>query len=1195
MTREPLSAPSSVPSNDNSDDQAARDVDWTTRQQGLASDPIRSAWVSANAGSGKTHVLSQRVIRLLLAGSRPSAILCLTYTKAAASEMANRVFDRLSEWTRLDDAELSRRIYQLEGKRPDAIQLGFARQLFAHALETPGGLKIQTIHAFCEAILHQFPLEANVAGHFDVMDDAATAQLLAQARQNLLSTIASGQNKDLKTAFDAVLDAAGEWGLEELLAEIVRKRQAIRQFLIAAQPLGGVDFVLRKALGLGPQEDEAELMGSIWPLPSMQAADLLAYKAAAQAQSAATPKKLALGLTEIDTERDAKRRFDLLLTLFLTKDGKRRSLKNAASAKVLDAFPQAGEKLEAASVHVHAMLDRLHMLRMIRCTIAALELARHFDHDYEQLKQRQGALDFDDLVARTANLLQRDGAGPWVHYKLDQGIDHILVDEAQDTSPGQWAVIAKLAEEFFAGKTSGGDKRTLFAVGDEKQSIYSFQGARPELFMQMGRSVQKQAFSAEKHFDALNLYLSFRSTSDILSAVDTVFADEQNRRGLGATDDAVAHASFRAREPGCVDVWEMIGKEAGEDHQDWKAPFDATPESAPPAQLARRVAGTIKQWLHTGETRVEKGKRKPISAGDILVLVRKRDGFVSALMRELKRNHIPVAGADRLKLVEHIAIEDLMALGRFMTMPQDDLSLCAVLKSPLFGVSESDLYRLAGERGEGESVFDALRRLAASEAGQWLDASKYLTDLRAWVDRTPVYDFYARVLGRDGGRAKFLARLGSEASDILDEFLNFALEHEQADLPGLQSFLTTLEARSPEIKRELEQGRDEIRIMTVHASKGLEAPIVFLVDSGGKSAEAAHIPKLRELSLESSAALLPPAVIWVPGKSYASLATDGLKARIMEASEEEYRRLLYVGMTRAADRLVICGYHGLIKPAYQHWHMMISAALGDHAATSERTYETAGQSWQGLHYTIAKAHQSFEPQATVADTKKHPALPDSFNRPFASSKRLPRPLTPSGTGIVINPEAGVTSNRSALFEQKQSTNHSMERGRIIHRLLQLLPSIDPAGRQPAAERYLARAAKHWTGADCDSVIASVMAILDDADFAACFAPGSRAEVSMMGTLVVAGEERALSARVDRIAVTANRVLIIDYKANRPPPVTLDQVAPDYIKQLALYRALLQPLYPDREIEAALLFTEAPRLIALESTLLEKALEQIGQD
>ncbi|MEM9104069.1 MAG: double-strand break repair helicase AddA [Pseudomonadota bacterium] len=1170
-------------------------LDWTSRQQALASDPKRSAWVSANAGSGKTHVLSQRVIRLLLAGCRPSAILCLTYTKAAASEMANRVFSRLAEWTALDDETLADRITELESKRPDQRRLDLARQLFARALETPGGLKIQTIHAFCEAVLHQFPLEANVAGHFEVMDDTMAAQMLSEARRRLLSDVADDTDVSLTCAFKTVLESGGEWGVEDLFADLVRKRQPIRRFLAASERFGGPEPVLRKALGLAPDETESDVISKIWPLPSLSEADISAYHSVAQSQGGKVARTLAASLAEITDESDPDRRFERLLEAFITQSGKPRKLGNAASQKVEAAFPGIADKLESASAFVVAQVDRLRTLRMMFATVAALVLARRLDQDYETLKRRGGTLDFEDLVTRTASLLQRNGAGPWVHYKLDQGIDHILVDEAQDTSPDQWSVITQLSEEFFSGEAARPYIRTLFAVGDEKQSIYSFQGARPELFMQTGRDMAKRALAAERYFDPISLHLSFRSTLDVLSAVDTVFESDDSRRGLSTGNEPVSHASNRSGEPGRVDVWEMIGKQAADDPADWKAPFDATPESAPPAVLARRVAASIRQWLENGESVFHKGKRRSLTAGDILILVRKRDGFVSALMRELKRNHIPVAGADRLRLVEHIAIEDLMALGRVMLLPEDDLSLCAVLKSPLFGFGEDDIFTLAARRGEKESVFEHLAELAGSGDPRWQVAHDYLRQLMALADRVPVHEFYGRVLGRDGGRAKFLARLGSEASDVLDEFLSFALEHETSSVPGLQAFLTTLETHSPEIKRELEQGRDEVRIMTVHASKGLEAPFVFLVDSGGKAAETQHVPRLQELPLDKTVGPLPPAFVWVPGKSVANTTSDRLRAGILAGSEDEYRRLLYVGMTRAADRLIVCGYHGLRIPAYAHWHRMVSESLAEHTACQTMQFDLAGQSWSGFRFSLSGADTETGSSPGDRQEADLPSFPPALEKPLPAPVRLPRPLTPSATGAVIDPETGNTPIASPLFGASRTDGHALERGRIIHRLLQLLPAIAPEGRQASARRYLDRIIPDWPKGSREQIEASVLEILENKRFSACFAPGSQAEVSVMGTLTIAGSERAITARLDRIAETDDRVLIIDYKTNRPPIRDAEDVPMTYRIQLALYRELLRPLYPGKAVESALLFTEAPALIPLSDTLLDDAMAVLEQE
>ncbi|MEK1929249.1 MAG: double-strand break repair helicase AddA, partial [Pararhizobium sp.] len=634
-------------------------LDWTSSKQALASDPARSAWVSANAGSGKTHVLTQRVIRLLLSGCRPSAILCLTYTKAAASEMSNRVFERLAEWVTLDDDALDDRIAAIEGERPDLLKRQEARRLFARALETPGGLKIQTIHAFCEALLHQFPLEANVAGHFSVLDDRASATLLADARRAHLTATASEDDRELTEAFATVLDLADDTGLEKLLTAIVANRTAIQAFLEEANRKGGIDPALRSALGLAPGETSEASIAGFWPLPGLNGVALERYIDIALASGGTKVSEFAEGLRAVTKLANPLQRFNMLRDLFHTQNGKIKADSAFISKPIRDKAPDLEPLVLAARDHIAASMDRLNLVAMFEATKAALTLADRLNGDYEDIKKSRSQLDFDDLINRTAALLSRGDVSRWVHYKLDQGIDHILVDEAQDTSPVQWTIIQSLAEDFFSGETARDGNRTMFAVGDEKQSIYSFQGARPERFSDESIETERRVRDSGKAFSPIRLQLSFRSTEDVLSAVDTVFENPLHARGLSARQDAVVHASNRIGHPGLVEVWDAIAPADSIQEEDWTAAFDATPEDAPANILAQRIAAVLADWIGK-ETVIEKGVKRPMQPGDVIVLVRKRDAFVNALTRALKtRRNIPVAGADRLVLTNHIAVQDL--------------------------------------------------------------------------------------------------------------------------------------------------------------------------------------------------------------------------------------------------------------------------------------------------------------------------------------------------------------------------------------------------------------------------------------------------------------------------------------------------------------------------------------------------------
>lgn len=1171
----------------------------TTQRQNRAATPSLSAWVSANAGSGKTHVLARRVIRLLLRGARPSAILCLTYTKAAAAEMSNRVFKTLADWVLLDDAELTRRLAELEGGQPEARQLVRARRLFATALETPGGLKIQTIHAFCEAVLHRFPLEANIPGHFSVLDDEKAAELLAEARRELMSAQSFEADPELADAVMQALDIGGEAGFDKLLAGLYQRRRDYLAFDSATEGASGAATLIRAALGLESSETEAGIVSRAWPLDALPVDYVReVHEFATSAKSASRAFDFTYGVLSVHARADAEppERLDLLRQVFFTKSGPPSRLGSVASRSVAERFPDFAERAQQAQEQVIAVFDRLARLKAAEVSMVAYRLARRYIAGFAALKSRQALLDYDDLIAATAALLEKSGASAWVHYKLDQGIDHILVDEAQDTAPLQWSVIGKLSEEFFAGEGARASTRTVFAVGDEKQSIYSFQGARPERFAEERRSVESKARSAAADFEHVPLRVSFRSSSEVLKLVDHVFASDDAQRGMGEAGEPVTHETARIRAPGQAELWPMIAKQKVEDEEDWTAPFDDVPETAPAAELARRIAGVLGDWI--GHELIEDQKTRqlrPITAGDVLVLVRKRDGFVPTLLRTLKaRTNIPVAGADRLRLTDHIAVQDLAALGRFVLLEEDDLSLAALIKSPLIDLDEDALFELTAKRPENGSVWQHLGELSRTSS-RFATVRERLVRWQDMAGRQQPHDFYASVLGPDGGRQAYLSRLGHEAGDVLDEFLGLALDHEQAGLPGLQAFLAMLETDSPEIKREMEAGSGAVRIMTVHAAKGLEAPVVFLVDSGGEAVQSSHEPNLWLLPRGAAAPDAPPVPVWLPDKSYHNGATEPLREAARDRAEEEYRRLLYVGLTRAADRLVVCGYRGVREAKSSTWHSLVAAGFERAAQSGGYQVSELERVEDSVPYNVLRMQRTGATVAIGSETTRQTEPVDKPVAlvpwsPLAPPRRLPRPLAPSGVSAVLE-DSVEPPTRSPFAEKPSDSGLALERGSMIHRLLQVLPSLAPDGRKEALNRYLGRAMPGAGSPERDLIAGQVLSVINDPEFAAVFASPGEAEVSVMGTLRINGEERAVSGRIDRLAVMEDRVLIVDYKTGQAPEPGGPAPA-THVSQLAIYRALLAPLYPERRIQAALIYVSGPLLMEIPDAALDAAISAI---
>ncbi|GLK54259.1 ATP-dependent helicase/nuclease subunit A [Methylopila capsulata] len=1118
----------------------------TLERQALASNPHASAWVSANAGSGKTYVLVQRVVRLLLSGADPSRILCLTFTKAAAANMQNRVVERLRGWATMPDEALAAEVAKLEGAQPSRAHLARARRLFAQALETPGGLKIYTIHAFCGRLLRQFPFEANVPAGFAEIDERDQAEMMARARARVLARAARDPEGPLGAALGYLVPRVAAQTIDDAVAEAVGGRDDLRR-LFDDPAVGGPDGAAR-ALGetfdLAPHEDaealEAAILGAGLPAEEWPAI------AHALAEGTTTDGNLAACFLKAVAAGDETERREAYLSVFLTATGQPRAPNRFVTKGTRAAFPNLATMLDGERERLAALLPRRAAARIVARTRALLTLADATTAEYARAKSAEALLDYDDLIAKTRNLLARTESA-WVLFKLDGGLDHVLVDEAQDTAPAQWEIVRRLTEEFLAGAGArGGDTRTVFAVGDEKQSIFSFQGAEPAIFGEVRSAYARGHQAVDLRFDDVRLQESFRSTPAVLAGVDAVFALENARKGLSSDAAGTAHSTTRVGAPGSVELWPLVAA-APAAHADeaWDAPFDAVKPASAVVRLAERIAEEIARAIASGET----------PAGEILVLVRQRKALFEAVLRSLKSKGVPVAGADRLIVGEHIAVMDLLALGDALTTPDDDLALACALKSPLFGLTDDDLMAIAPGRGMGrlrdalgdgppraQAAHDRLAALAHDAAG-----------------RTP-FAFYADLIARGGARKAYRARLGHEVDDPLDAFLDLAQDHSTTHAPTLAGFLGWMRAAPAEIKRDLDVSSGEVRVMTVHGAKGLEAGLVVLADTcgGAASGRGSALIDVARAGAGHGAAKIP---VWAGRKEDDPPALSSARALVRAEAEAEHRRLLYVAMTRAKDRLIVCGHDsGRARPEGA-WYDLVREGL----AAAEGV-ETIEQPEGGALYRLATGGPFVGASQAEEKASADDETPDWLFAPVAHEEAPGPPLSPSA--LVADDDAGPAP-------AGPGAEAARARGVLLHRLLKTLPEVAPERRAEAAAR-LSRRTPGLDDALKAECAAAARRIVDDPAFAAVFSGAGRGEVPIVGRL---RDGRAVSGRIDRLAVTDAEILVVDYKTDRRPPPP-GAIPAGYAAQLAAYAELLAEIWPERTVKAAILWTAAPRLEVL---------------
>ena len=1077
-------------------------------QQQLAANPMACAWVSASAGTGKTKVLIDRLLALLVSGVNPEHILCLTFTKAAAAEMQQRLLDALQAWVFQTDDALKATLTILLADHPTKEQLARVRQLYTLALEAPGGLKIATIHGFCQTLLNRFPLEAGITPNPKVMDERQSEDLLDQARRQTLTHVLG---QDDQTIIQILVSHFKDGSFQTAIQELLDNRRYFRRVLEKYPNLDSYAAELSQKLDLPTVKNlldpnlVSDYLSQTYTLPPVDEAYL--RQIAHETDHPVLTSWLAA---------DAKTRTNLFsdyATLYLTKKG--------------DLLKKQKIGCEGQANQVYLLNKRIETWQVAQKSACIFSLGCEIFHEYQRLKQQQNMLDYDDLIEKTIMLLTQPHISAWILYKLEGGIQHVLVDEAQDTNPDQWRVIVALTQDFL---TLPKKHHTLFVVGDVKQSIYSFQGASPRDFIAFRADYQQQCQAIGQLWYDIDLQVSFRSTPEILSVVDCIVNQPDHQMAIQFHPQKTQHYPFRSHHQGSVNLLPaVIGERQSLTLEPWQIPNQSYRPDTQLDQVCQQISVQIQHLLDSQILLPSTGKS--IQPQDILLLVKQRGRVASALIRTLKKQGIPVAGVDRFLLNTHLAVQDLIALGQFLLLPIDDLALACVLKSPLVELTEAELMNLAASRSG--SLWQALNQHHGDNLS-YQKAYDFLKKLLKEVDYLSPYHLYHLILFKEQGLKKFRSRFGSEADDALAEFLNYAFKLCDGQSTTLQQFLGEIERDNQEIKRDgADNSQNQIRLMTVHGAKGLQAPVVFIVERFKQRSLPDRL--LWELNTKGEGQF----VVMRPRADTDTDYTANLKSNVGLLDEQEDKRLFYVALTRAQDHLYLTGYGDKEIPE-NSWYQW----LKHHAPVINMPT---------VHNLYVDRHQD---QAQKTE--------DNWLHQPVKHRKI------------------VQKEEVALSPQTMT----MQRGIIIHRLFELLLDLPELEREEAALTYL----RNQQLVIEDLPLKEILKTLQS-DMLVAFCEGQA-----VAEMEIATPDGTLK-RLDRVVVNNGVVKILDFKTSAIFPTDVALTPTSILDQLASYAKVMQQIYPEYQIECYLLWTAGPVLHYVPETMLcsnnIKSLSSIG--
>jgi len=1031
-----------------------------------ASNPEISTWVSASAGTGKTKILTDRVLRLLLSNAAFNKILCLTFTNAAAGEMKERIVNSLAKWSKLKDTELKEELHKTLGRNSTLPELAKAKQLYELYLRSDENINIQTIHSFCQALLKKFPLEAGVSPSFKIIDESKAYSILQQIKKNLLN------KAELELINDYLTVNFHEITIDEIFTEIVQHKTKFTT---------QTDNTLEESRKI---------------IKSLNTIEYNSYKDILQHPIIQTVVGLDISVDE-------------LKIFFLNKDGQKR--KRIVPQKIAKPGSNFYENLEQIQHQIYS-LDQAERGKHIENYSKLLSiLSANIIKAYEAYKASKGLLDYDDLIIYSSNLLKSSSAKEWVLYKLDGGIDHLLVDEAQDTSASQWQIIDAMIEEFYAGNSTETDKnRTVFVVGDEKQSIFSFQGADVASFAHMNKLLKQKMTDGGKHFEDVNLEISYRSAGEILEVVHQVFDKIRKQMPALFTATLTQLTPFRSKHTGSVELWPLCIAD-NNDENFWNIATHLDNQDSTKSTLAKKISSYIKAQL--ASNRILPSTGRAISCSDFMILFRKRDELTHEVIKALKVDNIEVTGLDRISLHENLAVLDLLSVAKFALNTEDDLNLAALLKSPLIGLTEQKLYDIATSR----------KKLSIWQYIQSNDKYNLTDKLNIFIDlfnHSDVSNFFQYIVDILGYRESLNANCGLDSNDAIDELLYACNDFASQESTSIQKFIFWIENYNSSIKRD-NNSTDKVKIMTLHASKGLQAPFVILCDTN-------NIPSNSDRFLfVNGQALSAKNSTYVP--DYYKLLKDEKQAK----AYAEYLRLLYVGMTRAEDHLIICGYQGGKSLPDNCWYQLVRSKLTDIAtpmADGTLIYGTADTSYI--------AENNVAPIKTNREVFTAKAQTSLTYREVHTSRTVASPLSdrdPMGYGLVFH---------KILEDSLNAKNINMMDSHP------LITTLDPKSQ--------------------NRMHAGIKKIIDNKKFRSLIqGKDIKTEITLGSNI----NNKIHIGRIDLMLITPSEVIIVDYKSDKSPPSREKNIPDSYYQQLLVYKKMVKEIYPTQTISTMILWLE----------------------